>query len=207
MPKETFENLKEDKKTRIIDGLLDVFYELGYDRVTVSDIVKACKIPRGSFYQYFDNKFDAFQVLVSTYQMIKMTYLQNLLEDVGKVPFFDLYLDMVEAGLDFAKDYPRLVTMWLTFYHSQDARMHALWKTFEESGIGYIVELLQKDQEAGYTKKGIDLRAVAKILIHAQGIELIQEFELDTPIETIRENIQQYIDIIQYGIKKEASHE
>lgn len=207
MPKETFVNLKEDKKTRIIDGLLDVFYELGYDRVTVSDIVKACKIPRGSFYQYFDNKFDAFQVLVKTYQTIKMTYLESLLDDVGKVPFFDLYLDMVEAGLSFAKDYPRLVTMWLAFYHSQDARINALWKTFENAGINYIVELLKKDQEAGYTKTNIDLRTVAKILVHAQGVELIQEFELDTPIETLRENIQHYIDIIQYGIKKEASHE
>ncbi len=207
MPKETFVNLKEDKKTRIIDGLLNVFYELGYDRVTVSDIVKACNIPRGSFYQYFDNKFDAFQVLVNTYQTIKMTYLEDLLDDVGKIPFFDLYLDMVEAGLNFAKDYPRLVTMWLAFYHSQDARMHDLWKTFEDAGVAYIVELLKKDQEAGYTKKDVDLQSVAKILIHAQGIELIQEFELNTPIDSIRKNIQSYIDIIQYGIKKEESHE
>jgi AcrR family transcriptional regulator len=207
MPNETFINLKEDKKTRIINGLLNVFYELGYDRVTVSDIVKSCDIPRGSFYQYFENKFDAFQVLVETYQTIKLTYFGDLLNKVGKVPFFDLYLDMVEAGLNFAKDYPKLVTMWLAFYHSQDARINALWKTFEDAGVNYIVELLKKDQDAGYTKKDIDLRAVAKILIHAQGVELIQEIELEKPIETIRQNIQHYIDIIQNGIKKEASHE
>ncbi|MFW6319487.1 MAG: hypothetical protein ACOC1L_04825, partial [Bacillota bacterium] len=115
--------------------------------------------------------------------------------------------DMVQAGIEFAKDYPRLVTMWLAFYHSQDARMHALWKTFEEAGIAYIVELLKKDQVAGYTKTNVDLKTVAKILIHAQGIELIQDFELNTPIETIKENIQHYVDIIQNGIKKEDSHE
>ena len=40
MPKETFLNLKEDKKQRILDAALHEIAENGYDKASVTRIVK-----------------------------------------------------------------------------------------------------------------------------------------------------------------------
>lgn len=60
MPTKTFFDLKEDKRNRILDAARRVFVTDTYEKVSIQDIIKEANIPRGSFYQYFEDKDDLF---------------------------------------------------------------------------------------------------------------------------------------------------
>ncbi len=46
---------KEARQERILTEAARLFVEKGYEQTTVSDIVKACEMARGTFYLYFDS--------------------------------------------------------------------------------------------------------------------------------------------------------
>ena len=49
MPTETFFNLPDEKKERIIEAAVDEFAENGFENAKVNEIVRKSSIPKGSF--------------------------------------------------------------------------------------------------------------------------------------------------------------
>ncbi len=71
MPKETFFNLDEKKKSNIINAATKEFTENELHKARVSNIIKEAKIPRGSFYQYFEDIDDLYYFVIdSTFDSI-----------------------------------------------------------------------------------------------------------------------------------------
>ena len=52
MPTQTFFDLSEEKRNRILSAARKVFAFAPYEKVTIQSIIEAADIPRGSFYQY-----------------------------------------------------------------------------------------------------------------------------------------------------------
>ena len=67
MPKLTFFNLPEMKRNKLIRAAEAEFSRVPLSQASISNIVKAAEIPRGSFYQYFENKEDAYYFLLEEY--------------------------------------------------------------------------------------------------------------------------------------------
>ncbi len=53
---ESFENLEEAKKQKIINAGFEVFAEHGYAKASVDEIIKAADISKGSLFYYFESK-------------------------------------------------------------------------------------------------------------------------------------------------------
>lgn len=66
MPKQTFFNLGDEKRRNILDCAIEEFAGRGYKQASISRIVMAAGIAKGSFYQYFEDKDDLFVHIVST---------------------------------------------------------------------------------------------------------------------------------------------
>jgi AcrR family transcriptional regulator len=64
MPKDTFFNLPDYKRNRIIKIAIREFAENPYDVASISNIVREAGIAKGSFYQYFENKQDLYRYLI-----------------------------------------------------------------------------------------------------------------------------------------------
>lgn len=60
MPKETFFHLTEEKKCRIMKAAEKEFSKNPLKDASIANIVKDAEIPRGSFYQYFEDKEDLY---------------------------------------------------------------------------------------------------------------------------------------------------
>ena len=60
MPTDTFFRLPEEKRTRILEGAWSEFTAVPYAEASINRIVQTSRIPRGSFYQYFEDKKDIF---------------------------------------------------------------------------------------------------------------------------------------------------
>src|SRR5699024_1945490 len=60
LPKETFYNLPKEKKQKLIEALHREFSSYSLAKASIARIINDADIPRGSFYQYFEDKEDAF---------------------------------------------------------------------------------------------------------------------------------------------------
>lgn len=102
MPKKTFFNLPESKRNNVIKAAKKEFSRDPIATALVSNIVADAKIPRGSFYQYFDDIEDCFYFIVDEYSKeIKTKLISNLKEYNGDLikSYHSLFLyimDMIE---------------------------------------------------------------------------------------------------------------
>ena len=64
MASNTFNNLPKEKKERIIKAAIKEFSRVPLDKALISNIIKDAGIPRGSFYQYFENIDDLFVYII-----------------------------------------------------------------------------------------------------------------------------------------------
>ena len=67
MPKQTFYKLPQEKQERILAAAKREFTQVRYSDASINQIIRDAGIPRGSFYQYFDDKVDLVAVLVKTF--------------------------------------------------------------------------------------------------------------------------------------------
>lgn len=65
MPSQTFNNLSDEKKQRIFKAIYLELVRVPFPEMSINKIIKNADIPRGSFYQYFENKDDAFDYFVN----------------------------------------------------------------------------------------------------------------------------------------------
>ena len=64
MPKATFYNLNSEKKEKIEKALRHEFSQNTFEKASISNIIEEGQIPRGSFYQYFEDKEDALKYII-----------------------------------------------------------------------------------------------------------------------------------------------
>lgn len=65
MPKQTFFNLSEEKRNTILKAAREEFAIRLYEEASISRIIVKAGIPRGSFYQYFEDKEDLFKFILT----------------------------------------------------------------------------------------------------------------------------------------------
>ena len=68
MPKQTFYKLPQEKQERILAAAKREFTQVRYSDASINQIVREAGIPRGSFYQYFEDKKDIFVYFLQDYK-------------------------------------------------------------------------------------------------------------------------------------------
>ena len=99
MPKQTFYNLKEEKREKIEQALLKEFSNNTFGGASISNIIAEAQIPRGSFYQYFENKEDAVEYIINKYlKKEKEKIYTSLLRNNGDIfkTSIDIYDYIIE---------------------------------------------------------------------------------------------------------------
>ncbi|MBD5162200.1 MAG: TetR/AcrR family transcriptional regulator [Oscillibacter sp.] len=65
MPTSTFFNLPPPKRERLMRAAVEEFTQKPFNEVSINRIIQAAEIPRGSFYQYFEDKTDLFRFILA----------------------------------------------------------------------------------------------------------------------------------------------
>lgn len=79
MPTSTFFRLPEEKRKRLIDACWAELTQVRFTDVSINRIITAAHIPRGSFYQYFDDKEDLIRYLLNDMREYFISLLKNIL--------------------------------------------------------------------------------------------------------------------------------
>lgn len=103
MPSQTFNNLAEEKRQRIFNAIYIELKRVPFPEMSINQIVKNAGIPRGSFYQYFKNKDDAFDFFViESSKKIKDCVIRRVSEMHGDI--FEIaekvFEEMAKAGAE-----------------------------------------------------------------------------------------------------------
>lgn len=81
MPTATFFRLPEEKRKRLMDACWAEVIRVRFSEVSINRIILAARIPRGSFYQYFEDKEDLIRYLLENMRQYFITLLRDILAE------------------------------------------------------------------------------------------------------------------------------
>lgn len=100
MPTRTFYNLPEEKRRKLLDAIHGELVRAPFEEVSINQIVRMAGISRGSFYQYFESKWDMLEYLMADYrETLKRHALVSLEQSGGDL--FGMFLDMFDFTYAF----------------------------------------------------------------------------------------------------------
>lgn len=80
MASSTFYHLPTEKKQRIIQAVIHEFTRVSFSEASINKIINEAGISRGSFYQYFDDKYDCLEAIMEYFKKEADTYLLHCLQ-------------------------------------------------------------------------------------------------------------------------------
>lgn len=152
MPRDTFFNLPEEKRARIMEEALDEFAAHPYGRASISQIARRARISKGAFYLYFRDKFDLYIYLLELGAEKKLEVLKEAVAPLEAEPdFLRVWRRIMEASMEFARDNPRL---WAISNHlrreSDQDLLERVMARLAPQGEEFMGDWLLRSQEAGY---------------------------------------------------------
>ncbi|MDI3548556.1 MAG: hypothetical protein PWR10_2208 [Halanaerobiales bacterium] len=202
MPKDTFFNLSESKRGRVVAAAIDEFASYPFHKASVTRIIKKAGIASGSFYQYFEDKKDLYMYIIKLIGDKKMEYLNYVLQRFDSLDFFQMLRELYLAGIRFARDNPKLDAIGNNLIKNSDQLYKDIIGDQKPMAIHFFEEMLQKGIEKGGVDPAIDTRLVAEMLlaINLSISELIYE---DGQVNmNDMELIDKMLYVIENGIRK-----
>ena len=177
MPKATFFNLNPEKQTHIIDIAIEEFNTYGYDKASVSRIVKSAGIATGSFYQYFVNLEDVLLHIMDKFVKIKLEYFKkehsSIMEQDFKNITFREYLGKNSViTLKLKAHYPAMFALWDRVYEISDKTL--IEKIYSNASVDESVQsftelfggIYQKAVQSKEIRSDLSLDTIMLLLIN-----------------------------------------
>jgi AcrR family transcriptional regulator len=196
MPRKTFFNLPDEKKLMVINASKKEFSRVPLANALVANIIIDAKIPRGSFYQYFDDIEDCFYYVVDEYSKdIKTKLLNNLKEYKGDIiksyhNLFIYILDLIES--DKNKDYFKNIFLNMNY------RIQKMFTPNFNDGLNDILNLvdISKLNIPSKFAMGYILDIIETVMIH----NIIESYNRNVSREKTIEIFEKEILLISTGI-------
>ncbi len=160
--KPTFQNLPEEKKSKIIDACIAEFGEFGYAKSSTDRIIKRAGISKGGLYEYISRKEELFLFIVDyTYRQL-YGYLEQRIHEQGIALPEDI-LERVrlvsELAIDFYLDHPQYVYLIVKTYQLYDESLEKSTKTI------FIEQFLHIFGDADFSRVQYDKDRVVDLIM------------------------------------------
>lgn len=196
MPKQTYFNLSEEKKEKIIKATFDIFINTPYEDVHIRDIAKKAGISIGSFYQYFYDKDDLYLYFFTE---VELKYTKKLKELNKEIILRERVIPIEEICTEDEVRFNR------TWYSVPMIVMQKFY--FGEYGKKlnyYVIEELMEYKNSDKLKKELDLDFI--LYLYTTTMFNIHNYFRENNIENFdeREKIKDHYfgDIFLNGILK-----
>ncbi len=202
MPTERFLNLPEEKKKRIIQASLREFARVPFEEVSINRIIQEADIPRGSFYQYFEDKQDLRMFLLGGFRACLESkvkaYLTEKKGDLFRF-FKDAFDEITNEGM---KEELRAVckNAFSQMRYGGDCLQDIILDG--EDGKQIMKEVLVNIREQYYPEESVEqIVLIGEILIQLIKDAIANTFLYEESQEEIRETYYKKVDLIEAGMK------
>jgi len=204
MPKQTFFNLSEDKKEKIIAAARKEFSRVPLYEASISNIIKYADIPRGSYYQYFDNKEDIFFLVLKDFANINEIKFKGFLKGSkgDLIEAFILLYEYLLQSFKFEENENFFRNTFLNMSHRMGQTLTPeLKKENKDKKLKEVIELID------ISKLNIrvidDVPAVFKILMNLTMSNIVESFAKQLSFEESTASYKKQIELIKKGIYKD----
>ncbi len=199
MPKDTFLNLSAEKRNRILNAAMSVFSKVHYKKVTIDRIVNDAGIPKGSFYQYFEDKDDLYQYLFSQIGDQKKQALDQIKEIDEQLSFKEYVIRLLEAGRKFEAGDLKLMKLKEKFTNecSQEVKKKILENEVPKSHE-LLEEVITSYIQKGELRKDLNSKLCAYMLTSCVLSLEYYQFEQEENMDTV---ISKILDTLLNGLK------
>lgn len=132
-------------KDRIIQSAYELFSTKGFQKTTITDIVKASGTSKGGFYHHFNSKEDIVNHIMDLYLEKVLTFFDELYEKYNN-DLIKVFNGVFESINNFKKDqfnqWPEMLRM-LSF-PGNDLIIMRMGQSFEESTIKFFTNIIQR---------------------------------------------------------------
>ena len=200
MPKETFIKLKPLKKKKLMDAMTKELSIHTFEHLSIANIVRDARIPRGSFYQYFEDKEDLYLYYFNYIAEIKNKYFKDIYTN-ETMTFFDRIESLFKQGLFFKKTFPELVEVAKKMYESQyykDLLIKGGW----ENKVSETYQMwIEQDQKLGIIRETINSKMLSELINEMTSRISLDSFIYEKYDESIWEQkLEEMFDILKKGI-------
>jgi AcrR family transcriptional regulator len=206
MPKDTFFNLPEEKREKILVAALSEFENNDFDQASINQIVIRSEISKGSFYQYFEDKKDLYKYIINLMVQKKMTYITPVMANPLAHSFFDVIRDMNMSGLEFAKDNPQFIKIGNRLIKDSKHPIYTeIMGENSSQAIDAYAFLISKAIETGELRPDIDVALTARIIfkLSADLIESNSDFTSENWTVGLSDLLEKFMKLIAFGIKNQ----
>lgn len=199
MPSERFYNLPEEKKERIIDAVYEELSKAPYNKLSINKIIKTADIPRGSFYEYFDDKDDMLMFIMKNFSEAMGSTISENFKRNGGDPFAvvaELY-DTVVGYAEHSRHRQVCENIFKCFAPGS-RNMEELLKIRSERGERIVKYELESGKYTIKTKE--EARTLWNMLTALLAVNIARTFEAGDRDLEIRENFLKQLEFIKYGV-------
>ncbi|MFT4412235.1 TetR/AcrR family transcriptional regulator [Fredinandcohnia humi] len=198
MPKVTFFNLPENKKQTLLHAAKNEFSRVPLFDASISNIIKSAGIPRGSFYQYFEDKEDAFFYLLGEFaKEKKCRFLEILLKHDGDL--FDSYIEFFDLIISEEENLQFLQNALLNMTHKIERTFEKMVSENEiNEDFTKISILINKNKLSIESDK--ELFHAVQIITTVMFRNLIHTFAQEVSYQEAMENYRLEISLLQKGL-------
>ncbi|MGI6143010.1 MAG: TetR/AcrR family transcriptional regulator [bacterium] len=198
MPKDTFHNLKEEKKQRILAAAIEEFSRRRFSDASINQIVKNAGISRGSFYQYFTNKEDLYLYMINEIGKEKVRVLDGAGAWNLDADFFTAYMYMYHVALRWVKEKPQYNRIFMLM-EFDDCEFIGKLRELSVEGLALLRRLLERDQQRGLVRPDVDPGFVIEIVYQLM-LYVIKEYYQKGSEELMLAKVENIFKIIKEGI-------
>lgn len=199
MPKDTFMNLSEEKREKVEKALEKEFARASFEKASVSRIVEDANIPRGSFYQYFEDKEDAIRYIVHKHISLehKMLY-ELLLQTQGNI--FDMAVLVFDRMTNETKETDRKELYRNIMKEIKKNNINVFDENMKYENLEQVKKIIDKNNLN--IQKEDSLKYIMKILINITRSEVIEVVDNKVSIDQGKADLQKQLEILKYGLLK-----
>jgi AcrR family transcriptional regulator len=211
VPKETWWNLPDSKRERVLEAAMEEFGQRGFSSGSLNVISRQAHIAKGSLFQYFDTKLDLF---MTTVEAAADRIQHAILDDLDlEVPFFDVLRAIIDRWLDYFRTHPVERGVGFAAANEIDPDARAALRTVTNTHyVDAFAPLLKRAIEGGEFAGSPEelLALVILVMRHLDSAPFIPYIDpvlglYDRPPEEVREIAQGLVSALERAYAKEKT--
>ncbi|SDJ50845.1 TetR/AcrR family transcriptional regulator [Salimicrobium halophilum] len=204
-----FQELDEEKKSRILEAALLEFAEEGYEKASTNNIVKQAGIGKGMLFYYFKNKKQLYHYLVEySLTIMQEEYMSEI--DISETDFIERMKEVTRLKWEVYVKHPAVFRFASTFFLSDmdelPERLKEQYASLQENGYA----LIYKDIDYTLFREDVSSEKLFQIIQYFLGgyeerlrIELKQQLIQLSDFDSYVKEFFEYLDVLKVTFYKE----
>lgn len=182
--KETFANIEDKKRKRIMKTAISQFAKSGYSASSINHIAKEAGISIGSMYSYFETKEDLFLQVIDMGNTILLRVLDEIKSVEGDI--FNILKELLKISIKYSKTHKELVQIYLSASTEELSFLSKrLTNRLESDFVKFYISLIDTAKEKNEIRKDIDTRIAA---FYIDNLVVMLQLSFSTSYHSIRLN-------------------